>query len=230
MLSSLNLDRWMEATARLAGEYLADAMPVIATAAAGKPPVAVWDHREFSRVMIAEVPDAVPGLAEALRGSPPGTSRWIDPTSAPDWGVPEGFGEGGSMAITPLPGHGVPGGVLILLRWAHKDAFTEAEETLTRADRRPAGAATSAARLNAERDAITDILMRDLLPPKLRQVEGVDSAGGYRPLRPLHHGPARRAPAAHRRPLAPSRRVGQEHAGPEAWIHARTASSGFTRK
>lgn len=51
-----------------------------------------------------------------------------------------------------------------------------------------AGAAMSAARLYAEQEAITDILICALLPPKLRQFEGVDFAGGYRPLRQLHHG------------------------------------------
>ncbi|MFG2546340.1 hypothetical protein ACGFOM_28280 [Streptomyces sp. NPDC048594] len=151
LLSSLNLDRCMEVTARLAAEYLADAVLVIAPTAVSNLPVAVCDHRgEFSRITVAEAPDAVPGLAEALRGLPPVPSRWIDPASAPDWVVPEGFGEVGSMAITPLPGHGVPGGALILLRRAEENAFTEAEETLAGLFAARAGAAMSAARLYAE--------------------------------------------------------------------------------
>ncbi|MER5767066.1 PP2C family protein-serine/threonine phosphatase [Streptomyces sp. NPDC001985] len=182
LLASLNLDRCMEVTARLATEHLADAALVIAPTAARRLPVVGCDHRgEFTRGSVGEEPDTVPGLAEALRGFPPVPSRWIDPATAPDWLVPEGFGEVGSLAITPLPGHGVPAGALILLRRAKHAAFTEAEETLAGLFAARAGAAMSAARLYAEQNTISDTLMRELLPPTLRQVEGVEFAGGYRP-------------------------------------------------
>ncbi|MFJ8587175.1 PP2C family protein-serine/threonine phosphatase [Streptomyces sp. NPDC093595] len=182
LLASLNLDRCMEVTARLATEHLADAALVIAPTATGKLPVVLCDHRgTVSHDAVAVAPDDMPGLAEALRGFPPVPSRWIDPASAPDWAVPEGFGAVGSLAITPLPGHGVPAGALILLRRAQQAAFTDAEETLAGLFAARAGAAMSAARLYAEQNTISDILMRELLPPTLRQVEGVEFAGGYRP-------------------------------------------------
>lgn len=181
LLASLNLERCMEVTARLATEHLADAALVISPAAARTLPVVVCDHRrELSRSTVSEAPDSVPGLAEALRGFPPVPSRWIDPATAPDWLVPAGFGEVGSLVITPLPGLGVPAGALVLLRRAQQDAFSEAEESLAGLFAARAGAAMSAARLYAEQNSISDTLMRELLPPTLRQTEGVEFAGGYR--------------------------------------------------
>lgn len=181
LLASLNLERCMEVTARLATEHLADAALVIAPSAARTLPVVACDHRgELTRSAMSEAPDSVPGLTEALRGFPPVPSRWIDPASAPDWLIPAGFGEVGSLVITPLPGLGVPAGALILLRRAQQDAFTEAEESLAGLFAARAGAAMSAARLYAEQNSISDTLMRELLPPTLRQVEGVEFAGGYR--------------------------------------------------
>ncbi|MFD8227057.1 PP2C family protein-serine/threonine phosphatase [Streptomyces massasporeus] len=184
LLASLNLERCMEVTARLATEHLADAALVIAPTAARTLPVVACDHRgELTRSTVSEAPDSVPGLAEALRGFPPVPSRWIDPATAPDWLIPAGFGEVGSLVITPLPGHGVPAGALILLRRAQQDAFSEAEESLAGLFAARAGAAMSAARLYAEQNSISDTLMRELLPPTLRQTEGVEFAGGYRPSR-----------------------------------------------
>ncbi|MFJ4084102.1 PP2C family protein-serine/threonine phosphatase [Streptomyces iakyrus] len=181
LLASLNLERCMEVTARLAAEHLADAALVISPTTARTLPVVVCDHRrELSRSTVAEVPGSVPGLAEALRGFPPVPSRWIDPATAPDWLVPAGFGEVGSLVITPLPGLGVPAGALVLLRRAQQDAFTEAEESLAGLFAARAGAAMSAARLYAEQNSISETLMRELLPPTLRQTEGVEFAGGYR--------------------------------------------------
>ncbi|MGI5371054.1 PP2C family protein-serine/threonine phosphatase [Streptomyces iakyrus] len=181
LLASLNLERCMEVTARLAAEHLADAALVISPTTARTLPVVVCDHRrELSRSTVSEAPDSVPGLAEALRGFPPVPSRWIDPATAPDWLVPAGFGEVGSLVITPLPGLGVPAGALVLLRRAQQDAFTEAEESLAGLFAARAGAAMSAARLYAEQNSISETLMRELLPPTLRQTEGVDFAGGYR--------------------------------------------------
>ncbi|MEU9628932.1 SpoIIE family protein phosphatase [Streptomyces luteogriseus] len=181
LLASLNLERCMEVTARLATEHLADAALVIAPTAARTLPVVAFDHRgELTRSTAPEAPESVPGLAEALRGFPPVPSRWIDPATAPDWLIPAGFGEVGSLVITPLPGLGVPAGALILLRRAQQDAFTEAEESLAGLFAARAGAAMSAARLYAEQNSISDTLMRELLPPTLRQTEGVEFAGGYR--------------------------------------------------
>ncbi|MGX1274413.1 PP2C family protein-serine/threonine phosphatase [Streptomyces phaeoluteigriseus] len=182
LLASLNVDRCMEVTARLATEHLADAVLVIAPTASKRLPLVVCDHRgTVTHATISEEPETVPGLAEALRGFPPVPSRWIDPAAAPDWLVPEGFGEVGSLVITPLPGHGVPAGALVLLRRTRKAAFTDAEESLAGLFAARAGAAMSAARLYAEQNAISDTLMRELLPPTLRQVRGVEFAGGYRP-------------------------------------------------
>ncbi|NEY32113.1 SpoIIE family protein phosphatase [Streptomyces sp. PRKS01-65] len=181
LLASLNLPRCMEVTARLAAEHLADAALVIAPTSAKKLPVVVCDqHGRLVHSTVSGAVQRVPGLPEALRGFPPVPSRWIDPAAAPDWLVPDGFGEVGSVAITPLPGHGVPAGALVLLRRAPQAAFSESEEAFAGLFAARAGVALSAARLYAEQNAITDILMRDLLPPTLRQVEGVEFAGGYR--------------------------------------------------
>ncbi|MFH9863977.1 PP2C family protein-serine/threonine phosphatase [Streptomyces sp. NPDC017202] len=182
LLASLNVSRCMEVTARLATEHLADAALVVAPTAAKKLPLVVCDHLgEVTHTTAAGAPETVPGLAEALRGFPPVPSRWIDPAAAPHWLVPQGFGEVGSLVITPLPGHGVPAGALVLLRRSHKAAFTAAEEALAGLFAARAGAAMSAARLYAEQNSISDTLMRELLPPTLRHVQGVEFAGGYRP-------------------------------------------------
>ncbi|MEU9297384.1 PP2C family protein-serine/threonine phosphatase [Streptomyces sp. NPDC048266] len=182
LLFSLNLGRCMEVTAQMAAESLADVALVIAPARGHRLPV-VTCVRGGSPVLSQQTvdPDDVPGLGEALRGFPPVPSRWIDPSAAPEWMVPQGLGPVGSLVITPLPGHGVPAGALVLLRQAKSAAFTEEEEVFARLFAARAGAAMSAARLYAEQTAISDILMRDLLPPTLHQVSGVDFAGGYRP-------------------------------------------------
>lgn len=182
LLSSLNLGRCMDVTAQMAAEQLADAALVIAPARRRRLPV-VSCLRGQSPVQFEQQvdPDGVPGLGEALRGFPPVPSRWIDPASAPEWMVPDGFGPVGSIVITPLPGHGVPAGALILLRRSESTAFTEGEEVFARLFAARAGAAMSAARLYAEQSSITEILMRELLPPTLQQTRGVDFAGGYQP-------------------------------------------------
>ncbi|MFJ2259208.1 PP2C family protein-serine/threonine phosphatase [Streptomyces sp. NPDC087844] len=182
LLSSLNLGRCMDVTAQLAAEHLADAALVIAPTHGRRLPV-VTCLRGGTPVLAHESvdPDEVPGLGEALRGFPPVPSRWIDPSAAPVWMVPEGFGTVGSIVITPLPGHGVPAGALVLLRRSGGAAFTESEEVFARLFAARAGAAMSAARLYAEQTSITEVLMRELLPPSLHQISGVDYAGGYRP-------------------------------------------------
>ncbi|MFF2697342.1 PP2C family protein-serine/threonine phosphatase [Streptomyces cyaneofuscatus] len=183
LLSSLNSDRCMAATARLAAGFLADAAVVVAPAAGRRLPVTrAVQGQDVTQDMIVADPSDVPGLAEALRGFPPVPSRWIDPTSLPEWLVPDGFGTTvGSVVVTPLPGHGVPAGALILLRADTRNGFSETEETFARLFAARAGAALSAARLYAEQHSITRTLMRDLLPPRLHRVHGVEFAGGYRP-------------------------------------------------
>ncbi|MER5258139.1 MULTISPECIES: SpoIIE family protein phosphatase [unclassified Streptomyces] len=182
LLSSLNLERCMDVTAELAAEYLADAALVIAPSRGQRLPVMTCLHGHSPvRSQESADPDDVPGLGEALRGFPPVPSRWIDPSVAPDWMVPEGFGPVGSIVITPLPGHGVAAGALVLLRSSSTAAFTDGEEVFARLFATRAGAAMSAARLYAEQTSITEVLMRELLPPALHQISGVDFAGGYRP-------------------------------------------------
>ncbi|MEU0439263.1 PP2C family protein-serine/threonine phosphatase [Streptomyces sp. NPDC006186] len=183
LLSSLNVPRCSEVAARMAAEHLADAAVLVA------PP---QGHRHLltQAVRGAEVtrglrqidPHEVPGLAEALQGFPPVPARWIDPADLPPWVLPPGFpGEVGSVIVTPLPGHGVPAGALILLRSTPHQGFSVGEEVFARLFAARAGAALSAARLYTEQSAVTATLMRDLLPPRLSHVHGVDYAGAYRP-------------------------------------------------
>ncbi|MET7683421.1 PP2C family protein-serine/threonine phosphatase [Streptomyces sp. NPDC005423] len=187
LLSSLNLDRCMDVTARMAAEYLADAALVVAPPRGSRLPVVTCLRGGSPAASLPGVdPHEVPGLGEALQGFPAASTRWIDPATAPDWIVPAGFGPVGPIVITPLPGHGVPAGALILLRRAGGEAFTGEEESFARLFAARAGAAMSAARLYADQSAITDVLMRELLPPALHQVGGVDFAGGYRPSQDDH--------------------------------------------
>ncbi len=180
--ASLNVDRCMEATVQMAAKHLADAAVLVAPPAGRCLPVVYGGVNRAAehRSVVADPADVV-GLGEALRGFPPVPSRWIDPAALPDWLVPEGFaGPPGSVAITPLPGHGVPAGALVLLRRTARAAFDEGEEVLARLFAARAGTALSAARLYAEQAATTRTLMRELLPPLLHQVQGIELAGGYR--------------------------------------------------
>ncbi|MGW5399371.1 PP2C family protein-serine/threonine phosphatase [Streptomyces sp. NPDC003952] len=182
LLSSLNLERCMDVTASMAAEHLADAALVIAPSRGRELPVVTCLRGGSpSSSRIAADPDQVPGLGEALQGFPPVPSRWIDPATAPSWLIPDGFGTVGSIVITPLPGHGVPAGALVLLRGVGTAGFSAEEEVFARLFAARAGAAMSAARLYAEQTSITNVLLRDLLPPLLHQVSGVEYAGGYRP-------------------------------------------------
>ncbi|MFF4281901.1 PP2C family protein-serine/threonine phosphatase [Streptomyces kronopolitis] len=182
LLSSLNLGRCMDVTAQMAAECLADAALAVAPAQGRRLPVVTCLRGGVPALSTVTVdPHDVPGLGEALRGFPPVPSRWIDPATAPEWMVPERFGPVGSIVITPLPGPGVPAGALILLRKAESAAFSNEEEVFARLFAARAGAAMSAARLYAEQIAITDVLMRELMPPVLHQISGVDFAGRYRP-------------------------------------------------
>ncbi|MEV4940531.1 PP2C family protein-serine/threonine phosphatase [Streptomyces zaomyceticus] len=181
LLASLNPDRCLEKTALLAAAHLGDAALVISPPVRNRYGVvtAVGDTSDRSQVTMD--PTTVPGLAEALQGFPPVPARWIDPAELPEWAVPEGFeGAPGSVAIAPLPGHGVPAGVLILLRRGGRRAFDTSEELFARLFAARAGAALSAARLYAEQARVTRALIAELLPPRLHHVHGVDFAGGYR--------------------------------------------------
>ncbi|MFD7027329.1 PP2C family protein-serine/threonine phosphatase [Streptomyces sp. NPDC059917] len=182
LLSSLNLDRCMEATAQLAAEHFTDAALVLAPDhGGGLRVVSCVRGGHPCTALLAVDPGEAPGLAEALQGFPPVPSRWLDPAVAPDWLLPDGLARVGSIVVTPLPGHGVPAGALVLLRTAGGAPFSEDEEVFARLFAARAGAAMSAARLYADQAAVTDTLMRELLPPKLRQTSGVEYAGGYRP-------------------------------------------------
>ncbi|MFD8421673.1 SpoIIE family protein phosphatase [Streptomyces sp. NPDC059466] len=183
LLASLNAERCMAVTARLAAEHLADVAIVVTPSSSRKLPVATAiAGQDVTRTLIAADPSQVPGLNEALQGFPPVASRWIDPTTLPDWIIPHGLrGTIGSVVVTPLPGHGVPAGALILLRAADHATFSENEELFARLFAARAGAALSAALLYSEQSAITQTLMRDLLPPRLQRLNGVEIAGGYRP-------------------------------------------------
>jgi serine phosphatase RsbU (regulator of sigma subunit) len=180
--ASLNTERCMEATVQMATRHLADAAVLVAPptgrrmAVVCSGPDGVAEHRS----VVAD-PTEIAGLGEALRGFPPVPSRWIDPATLAEWLMPNGFdGPVGSVVITPLPGHGVPAGALVLLRRSSHTAFSEGEEVLARLFAARAGAALSAARLYAEQAATTRTLMRELLPPRLHRVHGIELAGGYR--------------------------------------------------
>lgn len=182
LLSTLNVPRCMEMTATLAAEHFAEAALLVAPPQGRRHPLthAVRGGTVGRTTQLVDI-EEVPGLPEALQGFPPVPARWIDPADIPDWVVPEGFaGPLGSVLVTPLPGHGVPAGALILLRSDAEQVFTEGEEVFARLFAARAGAALSAARLYTEQATITATLMRDLLPPELSRVHGVEYAGGYR--------------------------------------------------
>jgi serine phosphatase RsbU (regulator of sigma subunit) len=183
LLASLNVERCMELTARLAAEHLADAAVVVAPSAGWRFPVAFAGPGGWTELGdVRGDPVDMPGLSEALRGFPPVPSRWIDPAAVPGWLLPPRLaGMTGPVAVTPLPGHGVPAGALVLLREAGRGPFSADEEVFARLFAARAGTALSAARMYSEQAGITATLMRELLPPPLRGVPGVDLAGGYRP-------------------------------------------------
>ena len=183
LTASLNLDRCREATVQMAARHLADAAVVLAPASRGRRmPIFYSDSSgAVEQRSVNADPTVVAGLSEALRGFPPVPSRWIDPATLPGWLIPDGFaGPLGSAMITPLPGHGVSAGALVLLRHTDDAILGEAEEAVAGLFAARAGAALSAARLYAEQAATTRTLMRDMLPPQLHPVNGVEFAGGYR--------------------------------------------------
>lgn len=182
LLSSLNAARTMEVAAEYAVGRLADAAWIVEPPVRGRHTAVVCMRGQRPRRMVLTGrTDDLPGLAEALQGFPPVPSRWIDAASAPAWVMPEGFGPAGSVIVTSLPGHGVSAGALVLLRGADAAAFDEAEEAVARLFAARVGAALSAARLFEEQATVTEALAAELLPPPLRQVDGVEFAGIYRP-------------------------------------------------
>jgi serine phosphatase RsbU (regulator of sigma subunit) len=183
LTASLNIDRCREATAQMAARHLADAAVVVAPASRGRRmPIFYSDSSgAVEQRSVNADPTAVAGLSEALRRFPPVPSRWINPATLPGWLVPDSFaGPVGSAMIIPLPGHGVSAGALVLLRHTDEAIFTADEEVHAGSFAARAGAALSAARLYARQAATTRTLMRDLLPPQLHPVNGVEFAGGYR--------------------------------------------------
>jgi serine phosphatase RsbU (regulator of sigma subunit) len=183
LLSTLNVTRCMEATARMATDHLAEAALLVAPPQ-GRRHQLTYAYRggPVSRVTASVDVDGVPGLTAALQGFPPVPARWINPADLPGWVLPAGFSEPvGSVIVAPLPGHGVPAGALVLLRASGEQVFSEEEEVFARLFAARAGAALSAARLYTEQASITATLMRELLPPRLESVHGVEYAGAYRP-------------------------------------------------
>ncbi|MEV1173712.1 serine/threonine protein phosphatase, partial [Nonomuraea sp. NPDC049784] len=115
LLSSLNLERCLEATARLAARQFADAALVVMPLAPRQHAIVYCDPRgEVVRESASIDSRTVPGLTEALQGFPPAPTRWIDPAEAPGWVLRDQGGEVGSVAVTALPGHGLPAGALVL--------------------------------------------------------------------------------------------------------------------
>ncbi|MFC1436613.1 PP2C family protein-serine/threonine phosphatase [Streptacidiphilus sp. N1-3] len=184
LLASLNQRRCLLVTAELAATKLADAA-VLVTPDRGRRVAVTRMVRggKAERLSLTVDIDQVPGLSEALAGFPPVPSRWISPDLAPDWLVPDGFGDLGSLVVTPLPGNGVPAGALILLRRTGQAGFDEDEELFARIFAARAGSAISAAVLYAERTETTSILQRALIPPPITRLEGIDLSSSYRPAR-----------------------------------------------
>jgi serine phosphatase RsbU (regulator of sigma subunit) len=184
LLASLNQRRCLRVTAELAAEQLADAAVLVTPTRGRRVAVTRLVRGGVIEEMTLSVEvDQVPGLSDALAGFPPVPSRWVHPDLAPPWLVPEGFGELGSLVVTPLPGNGVSAGALILLRRAEQAGFNEEEEVFARIFAARAGAAISAAVLYAERTETTGILQRALIPPAIERMDDIDLASSYRPAR-----------------------------------------------
>ncbi|MEU7482009.1 SpoIIE family protein phosphatase [Lentzea sp. NPDC042327] len=175
LMTSLNPERCMTVVAELAATHLADEALVIAPQSDHGHPVTrcVRGGSPTHELQHLDVEQVI-GLGEALRGFPPVPSRWIDPAAAPDWLAKDVV----SIVVTPLPGHGVPAGALILVR--RDQPFSEDEEAFARLFASRAGVAMSAAGLFTQQAVITERLTRDLLPPVLRRYDRVELAGRYR--------------------------------------------------
>lgn len=184
LLSSFSRRRCLRVTAQLAVEELADAA-VVVTAARGRRISLTRLARGGAIEELALSVDVseVPGLAEALAGLLPVPAHGVAPAPAPDWLLPPGLGEPGSLIVAPLPGNDAPTGALVLLRGPDATAFTEDEELFARIFAARAGAAVSAAVLYAEQAETAVVLQRTLLPPAAPRLDGLELAGCYRPSR-----------------------------------------------
>ncbi|MFF1696148.1 PP2C family protein-serine/threonine phosphatase [Streptomyces sp. NPDC058257] len=185
LLASLNLDRCMAVTVQRAARHLADAAVIVGMGDGRLFPVTrCATGGPVTQERVALEPGQLPGLAEALAGLPAVSSRWIDPHQVPSWAMPEGFVDDaadiGSVAVVPLPGHGVPAGCLVLLRRRGQATFTSGEEAFAQLFAARAGAALSMARGHTRQARVNEVLMRDLLPPALGRVHGICFAGRYR--------------------------------------------------
>ncbi|MEU5876943.1 PP2C family protein-serine/threonine phosphatase [Spirillospora sp. NPDC047279] len=181
-LSSLNTDLCLQATVRLAAEHLAD-LALVVTRTPGRPYTSVSCGPDGAVVSedLAIDPAELPGLPEALDGYPPVPSRWIDPGSLPAPLLRGRIGEPGSIVVTTLPGPGTPVGALVLVRGSGEPAYTDRDEAFARLFAARAGTALSAARLYAEQTSMSEILMDELLPPHVRDLDGVELAARYTP-------------------------------------------------
>ncbi|MEU6388941.1 GAF domain-containing SpoIIE family protein phosphatase [Streptomyces sp. NPDC046939] len=185
LLASMNVERCMRATVRRAARNLADAAVIVGPGDdTGHPVTRCTADGPVVQEHIALDPEQLPGLAEALSGLPTVSSRWIDPRQLPPWAVPDEFVDAadgiGSVAVVPLPGHGAPVGCLVLLRRRRAATFTPGEESFAQLFAARAGAALSIARGHARQAHLTDVLMRDLLPPELGRVHGIGFSARYR--------------------------------------------------
>lgn len=179
LLSSLNLDRCLEAAARLAVRHLAEAALVVMPLGSRRYEIAYCDGRgDAVRKNMSLDPRTMPGLAEALQGFPPVPACWIDPAQVPGWVLRDRPGKIRGAVVISLLGYGMSVGALILLR--RSAAFSEQEEVFARLFAARAGTAISIARLYAEQESITDMLMAGLLPPMMPHLDGVDVAARYR--------------------------------------------------
>lgn len=185
LLASPNVERCTAVTVQRAARHLADAAVIVeAGEGPGFPVTRCTTGGPVRQERIALDPGQLPGLAEALLGLPTVSSRWIDTLQLPSWAMPDDFvdeaADVGSVVVVPLPGHGTPTGCLILLRRRRKAPFSPGEESFAQLFAARAGAALSIARSHARQARITDVLMRDLLPPDLGRVHGICFSGRYR--------------------------------------------------
>ncbi|MEU9639525.1 GAF domain-containing SpoIIE family protein phosphatase [Streptomyces tendae] len=182
LLSAVNTDRCVELTARIAADHLAEAAAVVAPAGGGRYTRALARRGGPVRMSRQDFdPAGLPGLADALAGFPQVTARWIPPDDLPPWVLGPGLpAPVRSVSVTPLPGHGESAGALVLLRTDPRASFTPREEEFARSFAVWAGAALSSVRAFAEQADISSVLMRDLLPPLLGPLGGVEYAGAYR--------------------------------------------------
>ncbi|MCF6471508.1 serine/threonine-protein phosphatase [Nonomuraea sp. MG754425] len=181
LLPSLNLDRCLETTACLAARRLADVALVVLPLSGRRYAIARCGPRgEPVREDLDIDPRTLPGLAEALQGFPPVPTRWTAPADVPGWVLRDGSGAAGSVAVTALPGHGLPAGALVLVRGT-RAGFSEHEGLFVRLFAMWAGSAISVARLYAEQAVVSETLLAELLPPPTPDLEGVELAALYRP-------------------------------------------------